>query len=119
MSRSLVDRGVCLVLRGGGFSQALLTACLAESLRMIRAQETQFDVSGEQTVVHIVNHERYQALGDFCGVLVEVRVESDEIDTTLTMLVNPRFSAPVAGEWVDVVLDGGQWRLADEALLWN
>lgn len=86
---------------------------------MIHAKEQRFDVSGAHVCVRIRNRDRYQVVGDFGGVLVEVRVESDEIDTTLTMLVNPRFSAPVVGQWDDVVLDGNHWCLANETPLWD
>lgn len=119
MSRSLVERGVCLVLKGGGVSEGFLDACMREALRLIHAQEAQFDVSGEHAVVRIVNRERYQALGGFCGVLVEVHVESDARDASLSMLVNPRFAGPVFVTWVDVVLDGNTWRLEDEDPMWN
>lgn len=88
---------------------------------MIRDQETQSEASGEIAAVCITNTERYQVLGDFGGILVEVRIESEARNTTLTMLVNPRFATrPLnAGTWDPVVLDGNCWRLANESPQWN
>ncbi|MEK7529653.1 MAG: hypothetical protein AAB570_01890 [Patescibacteria group bacterium] len=88
-------------------------------MRLIREKETQFDISGPIATVRIMNRERYQVIGDFGGILVEVSVESDDVGSNLTMLVNPHCAAPIVGTWADVVLDGSRWRLANEEPLWN
>ena len=106
------------MLKGGNLSQDLLTACLYQALAMIRDQAKRFDFDGKDAAGRIVNTGRYQCLGGFAGVLVEVNVEHGDCSTSMTMLVKPVDHFPM-GEWKNVVFDDGKWRLENEEPCWN